>query len=161
MTRTLMLSRRQPVTSRDPIACEHRQVCRDGRIICSKIVEGDPTLTPDLCRSCPFAAVNCTHLRFSLRLTSPSPLIVRFNGLTEIWDDDPPQLLFTQAACEAQVCPIEDPARCASCSMRIPLTPAHPMAPVLQPPRRQPAHHAKVVPFQVSNTDSRAATGSH
>ncbi|MFN2290294.1 MAG: hypothetical protein ACK2UC_03775, partial [Anaerolineae bacterium] len=86
---TAIHGQRQPQT-----VCEHRSVSKDGRIMCGKIVEGDPEVSPNLCRDCPFKAVNCSHLRFSLRLSSPSPLIVRFNGRTEVWDDDPPQLSF-------------------------------------------------------------------
>jgi len=103
------------------ITCEHRSVSKDGRITCGKIVEGDPEVSPNLCRDCPFKAVDCSHLRFSLRLSSPSPLIVRFNGRTEIWDDDPPQLSFERAACSARVRPIHDPRACANCTLRQPL----------------------------------------
>ncbi len=48
-------------------SCEHRTVSRDGRIVCSKIVEGDHEVSPDMCHACPLKAVNCVHLRFSLR----------------------------------------------------------------------------------------------
>lgn len=102
-------------------SCEHRSVSKDGRIICGKIVEGDPEVSPNLCCDCPFKAVDCSHLRFSLRLSSPSPLIVRFNGRTEIWDDDPPQLSFQRAACAARATPIHDPRACANCTLRQPL----------------------------------------
>ena len=113
---TAIHGQRQPQT-----VCEHRSVSKDGRIMCGKIVEGDPEVSPNLCRDCPFKAVNCSHLRFSLRLSSPSPLIVRFNGRTEIWDDDPPQLSFERAACAARVTPIHDPRACATCALRQPI----------------------------------------
>ena len=150
---------RQPLSIRlceDPMPglspCEHRTVSKDGRIVCGKIVEGDNNVSPNTCRACPFKAVNCTHLRFSLRQTSPSPLIVRFNGRTEIWDDDPPQLSFERAACAAKVAPIDQPQACAGCTLRQPL-----QAPVAQPARRRVAHAAKVVPFP--QREAVAATG--
>ena len=38
--------------------CEHRTVSKEGRIVCRKIVEGENTVSPNLCRNCPFMAVN-------------------------------------------------------------------------------------------------------
>ena len=99
-------------------ACERRAVSRDGRIVCIKIVEGPAEVSPHLCRQCPFRAVNCQHLRFSLRLTSPSPLLVRHNGRTELWDDGPAELRFDRAACAARVMPIHSPQACAECALR-------------------------------------------
>lgn len=113
---------RFPKIERDPetdlTPCEHRVVSKTGRILCQKITEGDNVVSPDLCRSCPFAAINCRHLCFSLRQTSPSTLIVRFNGRQEIWDDRPPEILFEQAACALKVVPISGPEQCAGCSLR-------------------------------------------
>ncbi|MCL7454120.1 MAG: hypothetical protein M8467_13840 [Anaerolineae bacterium] len=116
-------------------------MAKDGQIICSKVVEGDPEVSPNLCRDCPAQAVDCSHLRFSLRLSSPSPLIVRFNGRTEVWDDDPPHLSFEHAACAARVSPIHDPRACAGCSLRQPLQPASDLALESQGPP------GRVVPF--------------
>jgi hypothetical protein len=65
--------------------------------------------------------VNCIHLRFSLLFTSPSPLLVRFNGHTELWNADPPEVRFRQAACSAQILPIEHPSFCTGCSLRQPV----------------------------------------
>lgn len=101
--------------------CEHRSVSTDGRIVCKKIVEGDPEVSPSLCRSCPFKLVNCAHFRFSLRQRSPSPLLVRFNGRTEIWDDGPPELTLLRGACAARVGPIADTIACVGCPLRAPL----------------------------------------
>lgn len=98
--------------------CEHRTVSRDGRIVCKKIVEGRAEVSPNICRQCPFRAVNCQHLRFSLRLSSPSPLVVRYNGRTELWDDGPAELRFDRAACAERVMPIHSPQACAECSLR-------------------------------------------
>ncbi len=126
--------------------CDHRAVSRDGRIICRKITDGDNAISPSRCLACPAAAINCSHLRFSLRQTSPSPLIVRFNGRMEIWGDEPPELQMARAACAEQVIPIDSPLRCASCALR---QPVHaPTARAAQPqPRRCAARAGKVVPF--------------
>jgi hypothetical protein len=100
------------------LTCEHRTVSRDGRIVCKKIVEGQAEVAPNVCRQCPSRTVNCQHLRFSLRLSSPSPLVVRFNGRTELWDDGPAVLGFDRAACALRVTPIHTPQTCAECSLR-------------------------------------------
>lgn len=101
--------------------CEHRAVSEDGRIVCRKVVQGENAVSPDLCRACPFRAVNCCHLRFSLLQTSPSPLVVRFNGRTELWDDEPAEVRFQRAACSVQVLSIEHPSICAACSVHKPI----------------------------------------
>jgi hypothetical protein len=144
MIRKLSSFRQQqdPALSSSP--CEHRIVSKDGRIICRKIAEGDNVVTPNLCRACPVKAVNCCHLCFSLRQTSPRPLIVRFNGRTEVWDDDPPELHFQQAACTVKVVPIGQPQACTGCELRQPVqaTGERPA-----PRRRQVVGGGKVVPF--------------
>ena len=128
---------------RDASPCDHRTVSKDGRITCRKIVQGENAVSPDLCRACPTRAVNCSHLRFSLLQTSPSPLIVRFNGRTELWDDEPPELRFQQAACSVRILPIEHVHTCSGCSLRQPIN-----APAEQAnPRRPAARPGKVVPF--------------
>jgi hypothetical protein len=111
--------RANEITSRP--ACEHRMVSKDGRIVCSKIGQGENAVSPDLCRACPFQAVNCQHLRFSLQVTTPSPLVVRFNGRTEVWNDEPARLCLRQAACAQLVTPIEQPRVCAACPLRRPI----------------------------------------
>jgi hypothetical protein len=88
------LERQAPMLGASP--CEHRTVSKDGRIICKKIMVGDNGVSPNECRACPFRAVNCQHLRFSLQQTSPRPLVVRYNGREEVWDDDPAELRFEQ-----------------------------------------------------------------
>jgi hypothetical protein len=115
-----------------PSSCEHRKVSKDGRIVCAQIVEGDNEVSPNICRDCPFKAVNCGHLRFSLRQTEPTRLVVRYNGRTEIWNDDPPELHFERAACSAKVLPIYEPRSCAGCALRKPV-----QAPVERPERRR------------------------
>ena len=126
-------------------SCEHRTVAKDGRIVCSRIVEGDSEVSPNVCRDCPFKAVNCGHLRFSLRQTSPTPLVVRYNGRTEIWDDGPCSLSFERAACAAKVIPVYEPRSCAACTMRKPV-----QAPVeASAKRREVLSVGKVVAFPV------------
>ncbi len=133
--------------------CEHRTVATDGRIVCAKIAQGENEVSPDVCRACPAVAADCVHLRFSLRQTSSSPLIVRYNGHTEIWDDRPPQLCFERAACAARVVPIEPARMCAQCSLRQPQqeleAPAHPL--------QRTGSLGKVVPFV--QAQAVAATG--
>ena len=99
-------------------------------------------MSPDLCRGCPSKAVNCSHLRFALRQVTPKPLTVRCNGRVEVWDDDPPEICFEQAACLAKVAPIERPGACIGCVLRCPLD-----TPVERPRRRRVAGAGKVVPF--------------
>lgn len=127
-----------------PSSCEHRTVSKDGRIVCSKIVDGNVEVSPSICQTCPVKAVNCTNLNFSLRQTSPSSLIVRFNGRTEIWDDGPAEVLFEQAACSAKVLPISGPRSCVGCALRCPVDDAAAMP---APRQRRAAEPGKVVPF--------------
>jgi hypothetical protein len=141
-------------------SCEHRTVAKDGSIICRKIIEGDNEVTPNVCRACPFRAINCAHLCFSLVQTTPTPLVVRYNGRTEIWNDEPPQLRFERAACAKRVMPIEHARSCAGCALRQPLkSPAEAPA---ERRRRQVVDSGKVVPFParepVAATAATAAT---
>ncbi len=149
--------RQEPTPGLSP--CEHRTVSKDGRIVCGKIVEGDNQVSPNVCRACPFKAVNCAHLRFSLRQTSPSPLVVRYNGRTEIWDDDPPELNFERAACAVKVVPIEHPRSCVGCPLRQALQAPGEEAPAARTSRRRrrAATPGKVVPFP--QREVVAATG--
>jgi hypothetical protein len=99
--------------------CQHRSVASDGRIICSKIKEGDNEVSPNLCRDCPARQVGCDKLRFSLKKSSPSPIVVRYgNGHSEVWNDEPPRITFLRAACAARIAPISDPRQCAACALR-------------------------------------------
>ena len=147
----------RPETDLGPVGspCEHRIVSKEGRIVCRKIVEGENEVSPNVCRACPLKTVNCAHLRFSLRQTSPTPLIVRYNGRTEVWDDDPPEVCLEQAACGAKVTPIQHPKQCASCTLRQPL-----QAPVPPPERRQrqvAVGGGQVVPFPGREVTAAAA----
>lgn len=145
MIRELSLARRLQGQVQGLSSCEHRAVSKEGRIICRKIVEGDNGVSPEVCRTCPLKAVNCAHLHFSLRQITPSPLIVRFNGRTEVWDDDPAEVRFEQAACSARVIPLTHPKQCAGCALRQPLQTG--AEEVVQRRRRQVVNGGKVVPF--------------
>jgi hypothetical protein len=137
--------------------CEHRTVSKDGRIICRKIAEGDNEISPSLCLACPVAAINCAHLRFSLRQSCPSRLVVRFNGHTEIWGDEPPAVHLSQAACAERIIPIESPLRCASCALRQPV-----QAPSLrsgQAPTRLPALRPTPLPTPLPTPRSGQGSG--
>jgi hypothetical protein len=145
---------RTEIRSQNLEPCRHRTVIADGRIVCSKIAQGDNEVSPDVCRTCPASAVGCVHLRFSLRQTSPSPLIVRYNGRTEIWDDEPPRICFERAACAARVMPIDSARQCRMCSLRQPdQVPAEASA----LPLARASGLGKVVPF--AQPRAVAATG--
>jgi hypothetical protein len=99
--------------------CQYRSVARDGRIVCSKITEGDNEVSPNLCRDCPARQINCDKLRFSLQKLSPSSIVIRYgNGHTEVWNDEPARITFLRAACAAKIAPISDPRQCAACALR-------------------------------------------
>jgi hypothetical protein len=133
--------------------CENRTVSKDGRIICSKIIEGDNEVSPNTCRDCPFRAVDCSHLRFSLRMEAASPLVVRYNGRTEVWDDGPAELSFERAACSAKVMPVYGPRSCTGCVLR------QPMGLKTEQPRQVPrvVGNGKVVSFP--SREALAAAG--
>jgi hypothetical protein len=144
MMRVLSIGPRQPEPERALGVCEYRTVSPDGRVICTKVAEGENAVSPEVCHTCPVRAANCTHLRFTLRQRSPSPLTVRFNGRTEIWDDGPAEVRLAEAACAARIAPIGHPDACRGCTLRLPVD-----GPAIQPdPRvRRPAGKGKVVPF--------------
>jgi len=139
-------------------------VAPDGRIVCKKIAWGENKVSPSLCRACPAQSVNCSHLRFSLRHSSPSSLLVRFSGRTEVWTDDRPALEFQQAACALQVIPLHSPRSCAACSLRQSLGaadgPARAAGETNLAARPRPtAAPGKVVPFPDQEREPVAATG--
>ena len=124
--------------------CPHRSVTRDGRITCNKIVEGDNEVSPNLCRDCPARQIGCDKLRFSLRKSSPRPIVVRYgNGHSEVWNDQPPKITFLRAACAAKIAPINDPRQCAACALR---TAGEPALEEVSLPRKAP-RGGKVIPF--------------
>ena len=123
--------------------CQYRSVARDGRVICTKIVEGDNEVSPNLCRDCPARQINCDKLRFSLRKSSPTPIVVRYgNGHSEVWNDEPPRISFLRAACAARIAPISDPRQCMACALR---TADEPVLEEIPLPRV--ARGGKVIPF--------------
>jgi len=146
-----------------PSGCENRSVAPDGRIVCKKIAWGENKVSPSLCRACPSQSVNCAHLRFSLRHSSPSSLLVRFSGRTEVWTDDRPALEFQQAACALQVIPLSSPRSCASCSLRQPLSaadaPARTAGKTDLAARPRPANGGGTCPANTGGTCSAAAPG--
>lgn len=99
--------------------CSFARVADDGRILCTKIAQGDNEVSPTLCRICPARQCSCDHLRFSLVKISPSPIIFRCNGHTEVWNDDPPRVDFLRAVCTIQIAPISSPQECLTCELRI------------------------------------------
>jgi hypothetical protein len=91
----------------------------EGHILCEKIKAGDREVSPNVCRACPVAAINCAHLRATLNHEPRSPITVRYgNGKTEIWEDDAPSISLARAACAAKVIPILSPRDCAGCALR-------------------------------------------
>ena len=123
--------------------CQYRSVASDGRIVCSKIAEGDNEVSPNICRGCPARQVGCDKLRFSLRKSSPTPIVVRYgNGHSEVWNDEPPRISFLRAACAARIAPLGDSRQCAACGLgtvRGPILEEIPMPKV--------ARGGKVIPF--------------
>ena len=123
--------------------CAHRSVARDGRIICTKIAEGNNEVSPNLCRDCPAKQVSCDKLHFSLQKFSSSPIVVRYgNGHCEVWGDEPARISFLRAACAAKIVPISDPRQCAACALR---TVGEPVLEEIPLPRV--ASGGKVIPF--------------
>jgi hypothetical protein len=99
--------------------CQNRGVSEDGKISCRKITRGDQEVTAAICESCPAAAANCGHLRFSLEKQGESTIILRYgNGRSEILEARPAGVRFTKAACAAQLRSIEPRQDCAGCPMR-------------------------------------------
>jgi hypothetical protein len=131
--------------------CVHRRVDRDGRIVCNKIVEGDNEVSPNLCRDCPAKQVSCDKLHFSLKKSSPSPIVVRYgNGHSEVWNDEPARISFLKAACAARVIPISDPRQCAACALRTagePVLEEVPLPRVARPVQHEVARGGKVIAF--------------
>lgn len=98
--------------------CPFCQVDDEGHILCEKIKSGDREVSPNVCRVCPVAQINCAHLRATLNHQARPPLTVRYgNGKTEIWDDPAPPIALQRAACAAKVISILSPRDCAGCSI--------------------------------------------
>lgn len=99
--------------------CPYRHADDDGHILCDKIKSGDREVTPNICRACPVAQINCTHLRAALDHQARPPIVVRWgNGKSQVWDDlphDSPAL--TRAVCVEKVIPIHSPRDCGGCAL--------------------------------------------
>lgn len=130
--------------------CPYRLVDDVGQILCDKIKSGDREVSPNLCRACPVAAINCAHLRATLDHQARPPITVRYgNGKTEVWDDPAPAIALERAACAAKVTPIHSPRDCTGCALRQALV----IADVIQPagikpqlPDRRPVRAPRVAP---------------
>jgi hypothetical protein len=101
--------------------CQYRNVTEEGRLECAKIVRGDREITPEICQACPFTAINCEHLRFSLEKDRGGSVLVHYaNGRTEVLDGEPDGVRFHRAACSLLAIPVSGPAMCARCALRQP-----------------------------------------
>ncbi|MBI5304932.1 MAG: hypothetical protein HY868_22555 [Chloroflexi bacterium] len=102
--------------------CPYRQVDDEGHILCDKIKTGEREVTPNICRACPVAAINCAHLRGTLDHQARPPITVRWgNGKSTVLEDAAPTIALGRAACAAKVIPIHSPRDCAGCALRQPL----------------------------------------
>ncbi len=147
--------------------CAYRSVARDGRIVCTKIAEGDNEVSPNLCRNCPARQVSCDKLRFSLQKSSPSRIVVRYgNGHSEVWNDEPAGISFLRAACAAKIAPISDPRPCAACALRTvgkPVVEEIPLPRVVRQAHREAvrqAHHEVASGGKVIAFPQRAAVAA-
>ncbi len=122
--------------------CPYRHADDDGLILCNQIKTGDREVSPNLCRVCPIANINCAHLRATLAHHVRPPITVRWgNGKTEVWDDLADNALsLARAACAAKVTPIASARDCAGCALRVPLVTAAP--PTAAQPIAAPRLHA-------------------
>jgi hypothetical protein len=98
--------------------CSFARVADDGRILCTKIAQGDNEVSPALCLACPARQCKCDHLRSSLVKISSSPITFRCNGHIEVWDDEPPRVAFLRAACAARIAPLSSPQECLNCELK-------------------------------------------
>ena len=103
--------------------CPYRHADDEGHILCDKIKAGDRAVTPNICRACPVAHINCTHLRATLEHHARPPITVRWgNGKTQVWDDcAQDSITLSRAACAEKVIPIHSPRDCAGCALRKPV----------------------------------------
>ncbi|MEW5719129.1 MAG: hypothetical protein AB1817_10910 [Chloroflexota bacterium] len=103
--------------------CPYRHADDEGHILCDKIKSGDRAVTPNICRVCPVARINCAHLRARLDHQARPPLTVRWgNGKSQVWDDFAQESIsLASAACADKVIPIHAPRDCAGCALRKPV----------------------------------------
>lgn len=100
--------------------CPYRHADDDGHILCDKIKTGDREVSPNICRACPVAQINCAHLRAALDHHARPPIVVRWgNGKSQVWDDfAQDSLTLARAACAEKVLPIHSARDCAGCALR-------------------------------------------
>ncbi len=103
--------------------CPYRHADDEGHILCDKIKSGDREVTPNICRVCPVAQINCAYLRARLDHQARPPLTVRWgNGKSQVWDDFAQEsIALASAACAEKVIPIHSPRDCAGCALRKPV----------------------------------------
>jgi hypothetical protein len=103
--------------------CPFRHADDEGHILCDKIKSGDREVTPNICRACPVAHINCAHLRATLEHHARPPITVRWgNGKSQVWDDFAHDAIsLSSAACAEKVIPIHSPRDCAGCALRKPV----------------------------------------
>ncbi len=118
--------------------CPYRHADDEGHILCDKIKSGDRAVTPNICRACPVAQINCVHLRARLDHQARPPLTVRWgNGKSQVWDDfAQDSISLASAACAEKVIPIHSPRDCAGCALRKPVD--SPQSPVDRPMTAMP-----------------------
>lgn len=115
--------------------CPFRHADDEGRIFCDKIKEGDREVTPNICRACPVAQINCAHLRATLDHQARPPIIVRWgNGKSQVWDDlAQDSVVLARGACAEKVIPIRSPRDCVGCALRKPVVIGEQLVSVAQP----------------------------
>jgi hypothetical protein len=103
--------------------CPYRHADDEGHILCDKIKSGDREVSPNVCRACPVAHINCAHLRATLDHEARPPIVVRWgNGKSQVWDDVAQNsVTLTRGACAEKVIPIHSPRDCVGCPLRQPL----------------------------------------
>jgi hypothetical protein len=103
--------------------CPFRLADDEGHILCDKIKSGDREVTPEICRVCPVAQVNCAHLRATLDRDKHVPITVRWgNGKSTVWDEHVQDAVaLTRAACAEKVIPIHTPRDCVGCPLQRPI----------------------------------------
>jgi hypothetical protein len=118
--------------------CPYRHADNDGQILCDKIKTGDREVSPNICRVCPVAQINCAHLRATLEHHARPPIVVRWgNGKSQVWDDfAQDSLTLARAACAEKVMSIQSPRDCAGCALRKAVD--EPMLADRQPPTALP-----------------------
>lgn len=134
---TRVTSRQSAEVVRAQDACDQRKVLADGRVVCGKVGRGNAEVSPALCAACPASLVGCKHLRYTLHKHEPVPIVVRYaGGRTEVWDDVPPSMQFSQAACALRREPIQSPADCAGCALGRSERSGAVVVPLRRPPAR-------------------------